>query len=101
MFASIRRYQGHPGRVEETIRLVENGFLPILKKQPGFVAYYAIEAGQNIVVSVSIYKDRASAEAANKAAAAWVTENLSELVDKAGVSVGEVKLVALAPSSQL
>ena len=45
MFATIRRYQGQPGQTEKTIQRVKDGLIPILSKQPGFVSYHAIDAG--------------------------------------------------------
>ena len=96
MFATIRRYQGKPGQTEETIRRVEQGLVPILSKQRGFVSYHAIDAGNDVAVSVSLYDDRAAADAANQAAAAWVTQNLADLVGSADVTVGEVRVSATA-----
>ena len=43
-YASIRRYDG-VSDVDEVIRRVEEGFVPILSGTPGFIAYYAIDQG--------------------------------------------------------
>jgi len=96
VFATIRRYQGKPGQTDETIRRVQKGLLPILIKQPGFVSYHAIDAGKDVAISVSIYKDRAAADAGNQAAAAWVKQNLADLIGAADVTVGEVRAAAKA-----
>jgi len=44
MHATVRRYEGvsDPGEVE---RLVNEDFLPIIRKIEGFVAYYVIDGG--------------------------------------------------------
>ena len=89
MFVTIRRYQAK-GSVEDVARRVQKGLIPIVSKQPGFVSYYAINAGNNVALSVSVYQDRAAAEAANKEAAGWVHENLAGLVGNVEVTMGEV-----------
>ncbi len=96
MFATIRRYQGKPGNTEEVMRRVQQRLVPMLTIQRGFVSYYAIDAGNDVAVSVSIYADRAAAEAANQSAASWVKQNLGDLVGPADVTVGEVRVSATA-----
>jgi ketosteroid isomerase-like protein len=100
MFAAIRRYQGTPGQTAETIRRVRTGLVPILSKQPGFHAYHAIEAANDVAVSVSIYESRAAADAANRAAASWVNDNLAGLVGPVDLTVGEVAVSATASPEQ-
>ena len=44
MYASVRRYTGiDPDSVDEIVRRAEEGFVPIVSKGPGFVAYYIME----------------------------------------------------------
>ena len=90
MYASIRRYQGQPGQTAETISRVKQGLLPLLTAQPGFTSYAALEAGNDVAVSFSLYESRATADAANQAAASWVKSNLADLVGPGEVMVGEV-----------
>jgi heme-degrading monooxygenase HmoA len=96
MFATIRRYQGNPGITDEIIRRVQQGLVPMLSIQRGFVSYHVIDAGHDVGVSVSFYTDRAVAEAANQSAASWVKQNLGDLVGPADVTVGEVRVSATA-----
>jgi hypothetical protein len=44
MHATVRRYEGlsDPG---EVVRLVNEGFLPIIREIEGFVDYYVIDGG--------------------------------------------------------
>lgn len=101
MFATVRRYQGKPGHFEETVRRVQQGLIPILSQQPGFVSYYAVDGGNDVAASVSIYQSRAAADAANAEAASWVKSHLTELVGPAEVTVGEVRASATAsPEAQ-
>jgi len=92
MYASIRRYEGiAPASVDELTRRVQEGFVPIISKQPGFVAYYAVIAGQGVVASISVFEDQAGAEASNRAAADWVKENLADLLQNPPqITAGEV-----------
>ena len=45
MYASIRRYQVDSSNVDEIIRQVNEGFVPIISSVTGFIAYQAIDAG--------------------------------------------------------
>ncbi len=45
MYASVRWYETYPAAVDEFMRRVEEGIAPIISKAPGFIAYYALDAG--------------------------------------------------------
>jgi hypothetical protein len=97
MFTTIRRYQlKQPGQTAEVVRRVEKGLVPIITKQPGFVSYAAVDAGEGVEISVSVYQDRAAADAANQAAASWVKANLADLLGPAEVTMGERVVAASA-----
>lgn len=101
MFTTIRRYHvKHPGQTAEVGRRVEQGLVPILKQQSGFVSYTAVDAGQDVAVSVSVYADRNAADAANRAAASWVKDNLADLIGAAEVTMGEQIVAATAASHE-
>ena len=80
MYASIRRYKTSPGAGAELAQRVNQGFVPIISKAPGFVAYYLVDAGNDVVASVSVFQDQAGAEESNRMAANWVKENIASLV---------------------
>lgn len=44
MYAVVRRYEGVTDPAEAG-RRVEEGFVPLLRQVPGFVAYYWVDAG--------------------------------------------------------
>jgi len=91
MFMTIRRYRTKTtGDTSEIVRRVETGLVPILSAQPGFHWYKAIDAGDNVIASISAYDTREAADAANQAAATWVRQNLAELLGNADVTVGDV-----------
>ncbi len=45
MYVSVRRYEMDAETVDELMRRVEEGFVPIISNAPGFIAYYALDAG--------------------------------------------------------
>ncbi|MGW8766077.1 hypothetical protein ACWGN5_26670 [Streptomyces sp. NPDC055815] len=54
--------------------------MPILRRVPGFVAYYWVDAGDGVMVSTSVFDDQAGAEESIKQAAAFVRDNLAPLL---------------------
>jgi hypothetical protein len=80
MYAAIRRYHMDPDSVEEVARRVNEEFVDILSDMPGFVAYFALNAGQGEIGSVSVFEDQQSAEESNSRAEVWVRQNLSDLL---------------------
>jgi hypothetical protein len=79
------------GAAEEALRRVEEGFVPIISQAPGFVAYYTVNAGHDIVFSVSVFQDQAAADESNRMAANWVKQHLAPLVPNLPeISAGEV-----------
>ena len=90
LYAAIRRYEGVTDPAEAG-RRVDEGFVPLLKEQPGFVAYYWIDAGGGAMASVSVFEARAEAERSVDRAAEWVRENIAELLpNPPEVTTGEV-----------
>ena len=79
MYASVRRYNVE-GSVDELMRRVDEGFVPIISKAREFLAYYCVDAGNGVAASISIFEDQAGAEESNRLAADWVRENLSSLL---------------------
>jgi len=77
MYVSIRRYQ--TTSVEEVARRVQAGFVPIMHQAPGYIAYYAIDAGEGFVASISIFETQAQAEDSTRMAAEWVRQNIVDL----------------------
>jgi Antibiotic biosynthesis monooxygenase len=92
MYMAVRKYQTSSGAAEEALRRVEEGFVPIISQAPGFVAYYGVNAGNDIVFSVSVFRDQAAADESNRMAANWVKQNLVPLLpNPPEISAGEVK----------
>jgi len=49
------------------------GFVPLPRETPGFEAYYLVDAGNGLVVSISLFGDRDAAEESTRGAAEWVS----------------------------
>ena len=80
MYVTIRRYKVKPGSMGEIIRKAQEGFVPIISKAPGFVRYGIVNAGNDTLVTISTFDDRAGAEESVKMAADFVKKNLVALV---------------------
>ena len=86
MYASIRRYKTDSGA--EVTRHVQEGFVPLLSKAAGFIAYYAIDTGKGEWVSLSLFETQAQVEQSNELATAW--RNVAFLIGEPEVTAGEV-----------
>jgi hypothetical protein len=80
MYAAIRQYNTDPGSLDEVARRVNEEFVPLISDMQGFVAYFALNAGQGEFGTVSIFEDQQSAEESNRVAEEWVNENLGDLL---------------------
>ena len=58
MYASIRRYEGLSS-IDEIVKRVEEGFVPIISEGRGFVAYYLVDAGDGIGATISVFESQA------------------------------------------
>ena len=93
MYVSVRRYEMDPTAVDEVMRRAEEGFVPIISKAPGFIAYYALDAGDGVVATISMFTDQAGAEESTRLAADYVRANLASLVpDPPEITAGEIKV---------
>jgi hypothetical protein len=90
MYATVRRYDG-VNDVREAIRDVNEGFIQIVSEIPGFAAYYFIDAGDGVMISVSVFQDRASAEESNARAWDYAREKMAAVLpNPPQITAGEV-----------
>ncbi|HZU03161.1 MAG TPA: antibiotic biosynthesis monooxygenase [Ktedonobacteraceae bacterium] len=93
MYASIRKYYLIPGTVEQFMRRVQEGFVPLISRVPGFRVYYVLQVRDDEVISVSIFDSQAGAEESVRRAADWVAKNLSSFIQGLPeVTVGYVRI---------
>ncbi|MFG2325336.1 hypothetical protein OIE75_23910 [Streptomyces sp. NBC_01723] len=90
MYAAVRRYEGVTDSAEAA-RLVNEGFVPLVRQVSGFVAYYWIDAGDGVMVSTSVFQDQAGADESISSAADFVRDNLASLLpNPPQITAGEV-----------
>ncbi|MFA7766936.1 hypothetical protein ACGFNX_36825 [Streptomyces sp. NPDC048723] len=90
MYAAVRRYEGVTDPAEAG-RIVDEGFVPIMRQVPGFVAYFWVDGGGGVMVSTSVFRDRAGADESVERAADFVRDNLAQfLPNPPQVTAGKV-----------
>jgi hypothetical protein len=67
--------------MDEVVRRVDEEFLEIVSKADGFVSYYAVDAGEDIFVSISVFLDEAGAEESNGLASKWAKDRITKMID--------------------
>lgn len=79
MYAVVRRYEGVTDPAEAG-RQVNEGFLPLLRQVQGFVAYYWVDTGGGVMVSMSVFQDPSGAEESTDRAGEFVRDRLASLL---------------------
>ena len=101
MYTSIRQYIAEPSQVAEIAHRVDESFADRLAQLPGFVAYELLDCGDGTAFTLTVFNDRASAEASMDMAAEWIREALSDMtIERISAHTGEV-LVNRAESAVL
>lgn len=78
MFVSIRHYKNVKS-VRQICGKIEESFVDLLKKSPGFIAYYAVDGGGGTMATVSIFSTERMALESNAKAAQWLADNVADL----------------------
>lgn len=96
MHISIRRYE-QVRSVAEVCRKVTESFVPLLRRSPGFIAYYAIDGGSGTMATISIFSTEAMALESNEKASVWMKENVADLQPvPPTITAGAVKVMITA-----
>jgi hypothetical protein len=74
MYVAVRRYEGVTDP-SEVIRHVNEGFLPIISELPGFVNYYFVDAGEGVLLSISVFEHQSGAEESTWRAGEYIGEH--------------------------
>jgi heme-degrading monooxygenase HmoA len=88
MYGRMATYR-FSGDAHELAAKAEQGILPIFQAQQGFAAY-SVAAGDGEILSLSVWENRADAEAGSAAAAEWVSQNMTDEIELIGVRYAEV-----------
>jgi hypothetical protein len=90
MYCTVRRYAGVPNP-SAAARQVKESFVPLIYQIPGFVAYYWVDAGGGVMVSTSVFQNKAGADESNRKATEWIRDDRASLLpNPAQVTAGEV-----------
>ena len=85
----IREYEGVKN-AGEISKKVQAGFVPIVKKIPGFIDYFVVDEGQEKMLVVNIFKDQKGADESTAKAIEWAKANLNVSLGKPVVRSGPV-----------
>jgi hypothetical protein len=91
MYVAVRRYEGVTDQ-SEVIRHVNEGFLPIISQVPGFVNYSFVDAGEGVMLSISVFEHKDGAEESTWRAGEYIGEHglASAFPNPPQVTEGEV-----------
>jgi heme-degrading monooxygenase HmoA len=78
MSTSIRKYKVRRGSAEELARRVRAGFVPLIRQMQGFQAYYLLDGGPDVLITISMFDSADEAFASNEKAADWVRNSVLE-----------------------
>ena len=91
MYVQVAHYKLGTGTVEDLRSRVNEGPVQVMGDVPGFVDYYAFDAGDGVVASVTVFADRSGVEEAERRLADWIEETVAALdISPGEVSEGEV-----------
>ena len=92
MYAVIRHYHFKPEDSEKIDQVIQDGFVPLIKKANGFISYNWLDTGNGEGASLSVFQDKAGADESIRLAAEFVKTSMSELLtQKPEVIEGPIK----------
>ena len=92
MFAVIRHYHFDKKDSAEIDRLVQEQFVPIIRKAKGFHRYYWLDTGNGEGASFGVFKDKDGADESVALAAEFVRTKMAQLLrQKPEVIEGSIK----------
>ena len=96
-YTRLATYDIVKGTFPELTGIAEKGILPLFAKEPGFVNYGLVDAGNHKVVSISIWETREEAQKSASMSATWVKENVADRVRLVTTYVGDLALFKGVP----
>jgi hypothetical protein len=90
-FASLRRYRLRSGSVAELMHIVDDVFAEQIQGMEGFEAYHALDCGSGEIVSISLFRDQATAEQSDERALEFIRNDLADFeIERTEVIGGRV-----------
>jgi hypothetical protein len=91
MYVQVAHYRLGSGSAEELAGRAREGPLKVMPEVPGFIDYYAFDAGGGVVASVSVFQDRTGVEEAERRLEDWIGRTIVDFdISPGDVSEGEV-----------
>ena len=92
MFAVIRHYHFDKKDSAEIDRLIQNEFVPLIRKGKGFVRYYWLDTGNGEGASFGVFKNKEGADESVTLAAEFVRTKMAQLLrQKPEIIEGPIK----------
>jgi len=92
MFAVIRHYHFDKKDSAEIDRLIQEQFVPLIRKGKGFVRYYWLDTGDGEGASFGVFKDKEGADESVALAAEFVRTKMAQLLrQKPEIIEGSIK----------
>ena len=90
MYVAVRRFEG-VSDPQKVAQVAEEGFVPIISELPGFVAHYTVDAGDGVLVGISVFEHKDAEEESTFVAGEFVAEHLEPLMpNRPQITAGEV-----------
>jgi hypothetical protein len=90
MYVAVRRFEGVTDS-QKVAQMAKEGFVPIISDLPGFVAHYTVDAGDGVMVGISVFEHKDAEEESTFLAGEFVAEHLEPLMpNPPQVTAGEV-----------
>ena len=90
MYVAVRRFES-VSDPQKVAQVAEEGFVPIISELPGFVAHYTVDAGDGVMVGISVFEHKAAEEESTFLAGEFTAEDLGSLSpNPPQVTAGEV-----------
>ena len=96
-YTRISTYDLIKGDFNELTGIAEKGILPTFVKEPGFVNYGLVDAGNHKVVAINIWETREEAQKSVNMAATWVQQNIADRVHLVTTYIGDLALFRGVP----
>jgi hypothetical protein len=98
MYTRIGRYQVAPNDVDEFVRRVVAGLVPLISSTLGFVSYSIMVTDNGDLLEISTFEDQARGDGSARLVAGWVKANLAAFLPLSSrVAGGEVRLRLISP----
>ena len=95
----VATYKITKGNFQEIANTAKIGMLKTFQDKPGFIRYGVADIGDNSLLSLSLWKTHADAEASVPTSASWVRDNLADSVELKSNYVGDLAFFEPVPAS--